>query len=246
MNLFDIVIPLGPNDENVINNQLKYTKKNIIGYRNIYIISHNPNVKFEGCITISESIFPFSKKTVEELHGKTDRNGWYLQQLLKLYAGFVIDGILDRYLVIDSDTFFLKPTTFINEDGKCMYNYGDEHHNDYFNHMKRLDKDFIKQISDKSGICHHMMFEKKYVKEIIDRVESKPQHNNYPFYVIFLSNVSEKCGSGASEYEIYFNYMIKEHFDNIIIRKLNFITVRNISYNNNYDYVSCHWYQRIL
>ena len=41
-----------------------------------------------------------------------DRIGWYLQQLLKFYAGFVIPDILQRYLIIDCDTHFLKPTKF--------------------------------------------------------------------------------------------------------------------------------------
>ena len=45
------------------------------------------------------------------------------QVLVKIkYAGIVIKNILDKYLVIDSDTFFLKPTSFI-KDGKCLYNY---------------------------------------------------------------------------------------------------------------------------
>ena len=35
--LFDIVICVGPNDNNIIENVLPYTKKNIIGYRNIYM-----------------------------------------------------------------------------------------------------------------------------------------------------------------------------------------------------------------
>ena len=42
--MFDIVIPVGPNDENVINQQIEYTKKNIIGYRNIYLICKDQNL----------------------------------------------------------------------------------------------------------------------------------------------------------------------------------------------------------
>ena len=33
----------------------------------------------------------------------------------------IIDNILDKYLVIDSDTFFLNHTHFIKND-KCLYN----------------------------------------------------------------------------------------------------------------------------
>ena len=37
---FDIVIPVGPYDKLCIYKQIEYTKKNVIGYRNIYIISY--------------------------------------------------------------------------------------------------------------------------------------------------------------------------------------------------------------
>jgi hypothetical protein len=115
--LFDIVIPLGPSDTEVITEQLKYTKKNVKGYRNIYIISHDDSLNFEGCVTVSEKIFPFNKKTVKENAAIDEgRSGWYLQQLLKLYCGFFIPGMLGRYLIIDSDTFFLKPTNFIENN----------------------------------------------------------------------------------------------------------------------------------
>ena len=241
-NNFDIIIPVGPNDKEVIETQINFTKKNIIGYRNIYLIAHDSSLHIEGCITISENIFPFTIKTVEKYHGKLSRNGWYLQQLLKLYACNVITDILDRYLVIDSDTFFLKPTTFIEND-ICLYNYGSEYHKPYFKHMLLLHKDFIKMDQEKSGICHHMIFEKKYINEIISIIE----HTHHDlFYNVFLKMVIDKAGSGASEYELYFNYMIKNHKDKIKIRPLKWKNTNDIlkidNYNN--DYVSWHWYMR--
>jgi len=237
---FDIVIPVGPHDSEVIARQLEYTKKNVIGYRNIYLVAYDPALSIEGCITIPEMMFPFSKTLVETFHGKMDRNGWYLQQLLKLYAGLIIPDILERYLVIDCDTFFLKPTEFV-KDGKCLYNYGTENHRPYFEHMARLDKRFTKQIADKSGICHHMMFETKYVKEIIHIVEA---NHMAPFYKVFISTVTDIPHSGASEYEIYFNYMVREHPDQITIRALSWQNTSQLDLTSNYDYISYHWYAR--
>lgn len=195
-NLFDIVIPLGPSDTDVITEQLKYTKKNVKGYRNIYIISHDDSLEFEGCVTISEKIFPFNKDTVRqnETIGE-DRVGWYLQQLLKLYSGFCIPGILGRYLIIDSDKFFLKPTTFVEND-KCLYNYATEKEQPYFDHMARLDERFTRKYNDKSGICHHMMFETNKVRELFDIVEKK---HDQLFYKAFISQVTYSF-IGASEY----------------------------------------------
>lgn len=237
---FDIVIPIGPNDKSVIEEQIKHTKKNIIGYRNIYLICYDPSLSIDGCITINENIFPFNMETVEKFHGQLKRNGWYLQQLLKLYAGKIITGILDKYLVIDSDTFFLKPTTFV-ENNQCLYNYGTEYHIPYFDHMKKLDKDLIKMDINKSGICNHMIFETKYIDELITKIE---KNHNETFYNIFLKLVTEKEGSGASEYEIYFNYMLKYYPTKIKIRNLNWLNTNNLQTNNNLDYISYHWYLR--
>jgi len=238
--MFDIVICLGAKDKDIINEQIKYTKKNVIGYRNIYIISYDPHLNIEGCITINENIFPFSMKTVNNFHGVPNRNGWYLQQLFKLYSGLIIPDILDKYLVIDSDTFFIKPVKFIEND-KCLYNYGFEYNFPYFSHMKCLDSNFTKVFQDKSGICHHMIFETKYIKELFKIVETN--HNDL-FYNVFLKSVNLNYTSGASEYEIYFNYIFKYHTDSVKIRKLKWINTDILDTNSDNDYISYHWWMR--
>lgn len=242
--MFDIVIPIGPNDKHIIEQQLEYTKKNIIGYRKIYLICYDPTIKFEDCITIDETIFPFTIDTVIKFHTKNRRNGWYLQQLLKLYAGIVIPTILKRYLVIDADTFFMKPTSFI-KNNKCLYNYGHEYNKLYFKHMVKLDKDLIKVDKNKSGISHHMMFETKYIQLLFNKIEDA--HND-TFYNVFLKNVSSEdiLKSGASEYELYFNFMLKYYNNEIIIRELQWKNTNSLDNkdNNNYHYISYHWYMR--
>lgn len=237
--LFDVVIMVGPDDKSILKKQIGYTKKNIIGYRNIYLVFSGSIIDIEDCISISEKSFPFTMETVEKYHGKLERNGWYLQQLLKLYSGKIIKGILNKYLVIDCDTFFLKPTSFFEND-KCLYNYGFEYHKPYFEHMRKLEKTLVKVDKNKSGICHHMMFEKEYLNELISIVEKN--HNDH-FYNIFLKFVIDKDKSGASEYEIYFNFMLKKYPDKIKLRKLKWENTENME-NKNLDYISYHWYLR--
>ena len=266
MNEFDIVIAVGPNDVDYVHNQIKCTKKNIVGYRNIYLIPYDPTFKIEGCTTIAEKEFPFSKQTVAQYHGKLERNGWYLQQLLKLYAGIIIPGILDRYLVIDSDTYFVKPTSFTTSDNKCLYSHGSDIHGPYFDHMKRLHPS-LKRVNY-SGICHHMMFETKYVEKMFSLIEGNK--SSVPFYKIFLECVDKDdfTLSGASEYEIYLNYMLLYHPESIEIRFLPNVEAR-FNRNGNQDpdwkkkarltlgedlansppkeceghnFISCHWY----
>lgn len=249
---FDIVIPLGPNEISRINEQIKYTKKNVIGYRNIYIITCNLNIKIEDCIIISENIFPFKDFITEyflQYKGKNNRNGWYFQQLLKLYAGTYINGILENYLVIDADVFFLKPINFMEND-KPIFTIGNGYHIPYFIHMNLLHNDFSR-VYNKSGICHHMLFNTTYINKICNIVS---EYHNKPFWQVFILSVNEHTNyninaeeSGASEYELYFNYMLKNYDNDIIIRDLNWTNISVADYNTgilnlNYDFISvCAW-----
>ena len=239
--LFDIVIPFGPHDESIINEMIKYTKENIICYRNIYIISYNPNISIADCITIDENIFPFNKPSIAAIIGNSNRLGWYLQQLLKLYAGSIINNILNNYLVIDSDTFFLKKKVFFNNN-LSFYSYGHEYHSPYFDHMLKLHPSLTKQINN-SGVCHHMMFQQDILLSLFKMVEN---HHNEKFYNVFLHSISdnERTQSGASEYEIYYTYLHIYHKERFLIRELNWKNVTNLSNNENLDFISYHWYTR--
>jgi hypothetical protein len=241
--MFDIVIPVGPNDLNVIKHNLEY-KKNIIGYRNIYLISCDDSLFIEDCITIKEDIFPFTIKTLENMFGKNTRNGWYLQQLLKLYAGNIIPDILNKYLVIDADTCFLKPLHFLT-DGKCIYTGGVEYHRPYFEHMSRLHPS-LKKTLKLSGIAHHMLFETDMVNKLFIMIED---YHKTPFWKVFLNQVDKThySRSGASEYELYLTYMHLYHPQKIIIRQLRWINSNKydlITNNQNLDFIGMHWYLR--
>lgn len=249
--MFDIVIPVHSKDLERLSYQINYTKKNIIGYNNIYIVSNNTDNIIKDCILINEDVFPFNiKLIIEKYNINPKRAGWYLQQLIKLYAVFFIPNILENYLVIDSDTFFMKPITFM-ENNKLLFNIGTEYHIPYFTHMNKLHKSLYRNYKDKSGICHHMIFNKNTLIMLINLICNSDDFNNNitKFYDIFLKNIIQSEKSGASEYEIYFNYMIKYHPDKIKIRKLNWINYKkNMTQNyfkskHNYDYISYHQYE---
>ena len=56
--------------------------------------------------------------------------------------------------------------------------------------------------------------------------------------------VKDFDGSGASEYEIYFNYMFKNYSNNVEIRNLKWCNSNTLNINDDFDYISCHWYMR--
>jgi len=245
---FDIIICVGPKDEDILNEQINFTKNNIIGYRNIYLVCKNKNIKINGCITIDENSFPFNIETVAKFHGHNDRNGWYLQQLLKLYSVNSINGILDNVLSIDCDTFFIKPVSFF-EKSKTLYSFTENLHVPYFTHMYKLNDSFNCNPFYISGIVNYMMFQKNVIDEIISTVENIHKDK---FYNVFLKSVdnNDYIHSGASEYEIYFNYVLLNHSDKIVLRYLEYNDSIHLKRNGGsiivekLDYFTNHWYNR--
>lgn len=227
--MFDVVISHGPSDDNIIHTCIQHVLKNVRGSRKVYVVSHRVPDWADTIDTrvsfFHESVFPFQKQDiVRELEANNRqkyvyRTGWYLQQLIKLYAGTVLPDILPRYLVVDADCIWIKPTTFENERGDIAFNVSNEHHAPYFEHMKHLHPSFIRQRTE-SGISHSLMFRTDWIAEIMELVGSH-HGNEVPFWKLFMRFVADH-ESGASEYEIYFHYCVKHHPNEIYIRPLQF------------------------
>ncbi len=223
---YDILISHGPSDDDILPYTVSQIRKYVKDFRNIYIVTHDAEIDlfdeevFKGTKVIDEKTFPFSIKDVNKFIQTPKRNAWYFQQLLKLYASLVIEEMLDDYVVVDADTLFLREISF-KSSGRYMFNMGDEYHVPYFEHMQRMHPSFEKMVK-LSGISHHMIFNRMIVSEMMMLVER--HHNFTPFWEVFLREVvpEQRHGSGASEYEMYFNYMLKNHKDKVIPRKIKF------------------------
>lgn len=252
----DIVITFHIKDAKI----LPYTIKgleNVTNKGSIYLIT-NEDPKIENTIYIDEKLFPFKKDDIIEYIGQENSNraGWYFQQLLKLYVFKIIPNLSENFLIVDSETVFLNPVTFVEGD-KLLFATGNEYNKPYFDHMKCLFKDqLVKQLSQKSGVVHHMIFSKKYLKQMLDTVQNI---NNSEPWMAFMEcvNKTKAGGSEMSEYEIFFNFMLQYNPNNTKIRELRWIDVQYIkdytnfktvdqilsSSKNNYDYVTLHkWF----
>ena len=122
----DVVIPCAEKDLRTLERCIKGIYNNCDEVRRIIVISKKRLTKnAEWC---SEYVFPFSRtdivnalskkdaKTQAQLMRPESRTGWYYQQLLKLYAPFVIRDISSNVLVLDADTIFLNPVEFIDSE----------------------------------------------------------------------------------------------------------------------------------
>jgi len=237
----DIVIPYTPKDDYTLQSCINsLTKLKECG--NVYIISkEDPNIQTEIEYNwIDEAIFPFTKQSIVKINNKIleDRSGWYLQQLLKLFC-YTQTQISDTFLVLDSDVIFLKEISFI-EYGKLAYNYSHEYTPDYFSCMGRLNYFFEKSVS-KSGICHHMIFEKKILEEIFDLIKIDGEK----VYETIIKAVDNGF-SGFSEYELYFHYIFKRYPKEYTIRNLRYEDVDDYKVGSyiGLDYIANHAYRR--
>ena len=71
-----------------------------------------------------------------------------------------------------------------------------------------------------------------------------------PFWMVFLEEVDvwfrHGIGSGASEYELYFNYVLQFHPDKIEVRELQWENVKVLDFQKyvHLNYISYHHFSR--
>jgi hypothetical protein len=214
----DIVIVFHSKDIKVLPYCLKGLS-NIKEKQNVYLVSNEP-INYENTTYIDEKLFPFTKKDIESYLYEKDyfRAGWYYQQLLKLYAYLVIPNLSDSFLILDTDTVFLNEISFF-DNGKPLYATGREYTESYFIHMNKLVPGLVKQFPEKSGIVHHTLFQKKFLKEIFEKVES---YHNVLFWKAMMQFVDKETAyqSGMAENETYFTYIFQFHKEEVEIREL--------------------------
>ncbi len=252
----DVVIPAHEKDCRTLDLCIAGIRKNCSQVRKIFVVSSHPLT--DNAEWIDESFFPFNKYMISFLFTEGDpqqarsflalpssRIGWYFQQLLKLYAPFVIPDISSNVLILDADTVFLNPVEFIDDSGNGLYNVGTEHHLPYFVHAKKFLPGLNKLFPHHSCITHHMLFQRPILEELFALVE---RHHKKPLWLAFCACVApehiKKSISGASEYEIYMNFAFSRN-KQVLIRPLKWTNVEapfslEEYKNQGYHYISCH------
>lgn len=251
---FDIVIPVHKKDLAILEYCIEAARSKIVGARRIITISQEKYT--DNAEWFAESQFPFSMDLVRQYTGGSC--GWYFQQLLKLYAPLVVPDILENVLILDSDTVFFRKTKMFDDCGRPFYNISKDTkiHNKPFDiavegHINKLWPKISRQnlpveFQEISGVCHSMMFNRNIITELFDKVE-KYDGSGDKFFKIFLKHASSKhC---ASEYQIYFNFLLIFHSKKIAMRKLRYkntadLNIKKYRQRLKYSYCSFHSYLR--
>ena len=240
MNDFDIFMPVGPNDLRIVKSTISNNLNKIKGVDKIYVFSEHEKLKIKNATSVKKDFFPFDIRYVKNKLKNNNRSGWVYQQLLKLYFP-LLQNKKENILVLDSDVFFTKKINFFNNN-KPIYTFSNEFHLPYFEHMKKLHPDFTRNIN-KSGISHHMVFNKSKLSEIVAKVECLHSKN---FYDVFLNSIDQNQGASASEYEIYFHFITKNYNQEIDLRELKWKNTDRLSFHafKNFEMLSLPHYAK--
>lgn len=208
----DVVIPVVAKDLKILPLSLQALRRNVnhnIG--GIYIVANGedgivPEFCRENGVTFVEerSVLGYGPKDIHLLIGseKRDRSGWLFQQLLKL-SGVI--GQSDYFITIDADHILLRPHTFVTRDDKSVFYQSCEHHQPYFDNMKRL----LNRTPDcrLSYVSHKMVFNRDNLKSLREEIERKNPGKTWDRAII--DSVDRNQVSGFSEFELYGNFTDK-------------------------------------
>ena len=142
-----------------------------------------------------------------------DRYTWVLQQLLKVAS--VLNSDSDAVLIVDADTLLLNRRAWLNPDGIQILQISEEYNADYYEFLSSIG---IGGSSPKyTHITHHMLIQKKYLIEVLDRINT---HNVSELVNLLAKSVTVKSKSPVCiDYELYAQYMMLEHRDKIILSR---------------------------
>lgn len=253
----DVVIVTHPKDKVTLDECIEGIRENCDKVRRVVVVSSEKLTnKAEW---FDENQFPFTKEDVAMAIVRGDKKkrisffqnnhrspGWYFQQLLKLYSPFVIPNLSSNVLIIDSDSIFMNPVTFLNSSFGALFCSSDDVAKPaYFAHAKRLVPGYKRIYPKVYSVCHHMLFQKPILEDLFSVVE---KHHGTEFWVAFCSCVDLKENRGASEFEIYYNYALR-HTDQVELRELKWTNCGNLKKKEvfkrkGYHFVSFHTYLR--
>lgn len=253
----DVVICTHPKDKATLEGCIDGIRANCDQVRRVVVVS---SIKLtDKAEWFDENKFPFSKDDVADAIVRGDKKkkkeffrthrgqGWYYQQLLKLYSSFVIPNLSSNVLIIDSDTIFLNPVTFLNSSMGALFcvNEEDAAKPAYFAHAKRLVPGYKRVFPDVYSVCHHMLFQKPILEDLFRIVED---YHKTEFWVAFCTSVDLKANRGASEFEIYYNFALT-HTNQVELRELKWTNCGNLMRKNEFQrkgfhFVSFHTYLR--
>jgi hypothetical protein len=201
----------------------------------------------KDCRIIEEGgLVPVGPKDIKYVHEGCNRSVWIYQQLLKWSGGEFCGQ--RRYLVMDSDTVFVRPQAF-ERDGKIVFDFCDSAHEPYFRAFERLVG--LKARSRLSFTSHHSLIDIEVMRSLMAAIEA---HQGMPWYRAIIASVDEGEFSCMSDYDTYGQYFLETRASEMCVRywrnkslprsSLAGVEELSLAYGRAYATVSFHSYNK--
>jgi hypothetical protein len=195
-----IVIPVVEKDAHI----LKYCLEGVrLNFRNkieaVWVVAPD-SILLREIAGNAGALFIHEDKILPAPANELRTRGWVLQQLIKLNACNHVKT--EWYLVLDSDTVFLRPQAFFR-DGKAMIRYSDQYELLYNRSLQLIlghDKRF-----PVSFVTHHMMFHTEAVKEMLILFEHR---FGCSWWLAILNELDKGHPVSFSEFELYGHFVL--------------------------------------
>jgi hypothetical protein len=245
----DVMIPVAPKDVNNLGVVIESVLENSINpIENIHIIgasalrdnmprlSTDTNIQWFN----DEDVRPTPDDIYESLssigYDRVDKTNisWYFQKVLKLGMFDFLDTDSQQVLEVDADFTFIKPTEFVDREGRAQlaYGYPFKCHigkNDHAipeshaakNAASRLLPDWS-PIDAFSGMQHHMVFDRSIINRLTQSVE---EAHDKQFWDAFFHSVETSKLAGISEFVLYRHFAHRNAPDRVNARHISSVDI---------------------
>ncbi len=192
------------------------------------------------------TVLPIRKNDIDYCVQGLDRSGWLFQQFLKLSGDKLCQQ--RHYLVVDSDTVFIRPQSF-ERQGKTILSCNYEYYRPYFTIYRKL----LNESTDLplSLTSHHMLFDQVRLQALKHRIEAV---NKCTWYEAIIKHLDKNEKSAHSDYETYGQFVYKHYREEVLLEywanlslprhMLNLLPELKANYGAKYKTVSFHHWNK--
>ena len=248
----DVVVPAHHKDFDTLEHCVRSVARHVAGVRRICVVADQPFSSREKLVEWVAEPEPPVLPGIAEIRSQWEREApenagrapWVFQQLLKLGAKEFVDGLSQRYLVVDSDVIFLRAVSFAGP--RFPYSRSTELNPPYAESYRRLIGE--DQPGDQSYTAHHMLYDQGFLGELFDEIGSR---HGKSWAQAYVDAVDFTEPNSINEQDTYAHWVISRHPEDAVHRQLrwrdsNFVPglFARATLSLDYDFVAAHAYRR--
>jgi FkbM family methyltransferase len=179
--------------------------------------------KFPDCQVLSDEYF-LSPEMIQKVSNQVlpDRQGWFLQQLIKFAACLQSDR--EACLVLDADTILIQPRVWLDSSGVQILSISEEYHTPYVRHYTST---FGQGVCPWSFVTHHQLMQRNILRSMFDGLSDG--------LLSWLNTANFNEPSAISEYHSYGQWIVSNRKELVRFAKLNnvirrFDSISELSY----------------